>query len=53
MWCTFFTRSKLLDKDSLPDELDCEELRKALEVLETINLNQEERNCMMPGVKFA
>ena len=42
-WCTFFARSKLLKKDSLPPQLDYEELRRALEVLEEINMNQEER----------
>ena len=43
MWCTFFTRSKLLKKDSLPAKLDCEELRTALEVLESMSLTSEER----------
>ena len=43
MWCTFLTRHKLLDKDHLPGKLDCPELRKALEVLEAVNLSPEER----------
>ena len=42
MWCTFFARSKLLDKDSLPPQLNYGELRKALKVLETINFTPEE-----------
>ena len=42
MWCTFLTRHELLEIDSLPDKLDCPELRKALEVLETVRFTKEE-----------
>ncbi|MCX4084765.1 Rpn family recombination-promoting nuclease/putative transposase [Rickettsia hoogstraalii] len=43
IWVAFFTRNDLLNKDKLPKELNSKELKKALNVLEVINLSDEER----------
>lgn len=43
MWVAFLTRHDLLNKDKLPHELNNPNLKKALGVLEVINLNGEER----------
>lgn len=43
IWVTFLTRNDLLNKDKLPKELNSKELKKALNVLEVINLSDEER----------
>ncbi|MFP3121013.1 Rpn family recombination-promoting nuclease/putative transposase [Rickettsia sp. R2] len=43
IWLAFLTRNDLLNKDNLPKELDNDVLKKALTVLEVINLNDAER----------
>ena len=43
IWVAFLTRNDLLNKDKLPKELNSKELKKALNVLEVINLTDEER----------
>lgn len=43
IWLAFLTRHDLLNKDKLPKELNNKELKKALNVLEVINLNDAER----------
>ncbi|HJD57999.1 MAG TPA: Rpn family recombination-promoting nuclease/putative transposase [Rickettsia endosymbiont of Ceroptres masudai] len=43
IWVTFLTRNDLLNQDKLPKELNSKELKKALNVLEVINLSDEER----------
>ncbi|XVN41740.1 MAG: Rpn family recombination-promoting nuclease/putative transposase [Rickettsia endosymbiont of Argas persicus] len=43
IWVAFLTRNDLLNKDNLPKELNSKELKKALNVLEVINLSDEER----------
>ncbi|HJD55415.1 MAG TPA: Rpn family recombination-promoting nuclease/putative transposase [Rickettsia endosymbiont of Pyrocoelia pectoralis] len=43
MWLAFLTRHDLLNKDKLPKELNNKELKKALNVLEVLNLSNEER----------
>ncbi|QQV75687.1 hypothetical protein H6P87_01251 [Rickettsia tillamookensis] len=43
IWVAFLTRNDLLNKDKLPKELNSKELKKALNVLEVINLSDEER----------
>ena len=43
IWLAFLTRNDLLNKDNLPKELDNKELKKALTILEIINLSDAER----------
>lgn len=43
IWLPFLTRNDLLNKDNLPKELDNKELKKALTILEVINLSDAER----------
>lgn len=43
IWVAFLTRNDLLNKNKLPKELNNNELKKALNVLEVINLSDEER----------
>ena len=44
MWAAFLTRHELLDKNHLPKNLDNNELRKALEVIEVMNFRKAERD---------
>jgi predicted transposase/invertase (TIGR01784 family) len=43
MWAAFLTRHDLLGKAKLPKEIDNPKLRKALEVIEVMNLSKVER----------
>ena len=44
-WVAFLTRHNLLNKDKLPKELNDPRLEKALEVIEVMNFNAEERDA--------
>ena len=41
-WLTFLTRHDLLDKENLPPKLNDPQLKKALEVLSVMNMNESE-----------
>jgi predicted transposase/invertase (TIGR01784 family) len=43
IWLAFLTRNDLLNKNDLPKALDNPSLKKALEVIDEINFNSEER----------
>ena len=43
MWTAFLARYEILNKDELPKELDDENLKKALTILEIMNFTNEER----------
>ena len=43
MWLAFLTRHDLINKQSLPPELENKALKKALDVLDGMNLTKEER----------
>lgn len=43
IWLAFLTRNDLLNKDNLPKRLDNRYLKKALDVIDEINLNDDER----------
>lgn len=43
IWVAFLTRNDLLNKDKLPKEFNNKELKKALNILEVINLSDAER----------
>ncbi len=43
IWAAFLTKYNLLDKDNLPKRLEHTGLRKALNVLEVMNFNDQER----------
>ena len=43
IWLAFLTRHDLINKQSLPPELENKALKKALDVLESMNLTEEER----------
>jgi predicted transposase/invertase (TIGR01784 family) len=45
IWVAFLTRHDLMNADNLPIELDNPSLRKALNVLEVMNLTAEERDA--------
>jgi predicted transposase/invertase (TIGR01784 family) len=45
IWVAFLTRHDLLDKSKLPSEIDNPSLRKALNVIEVMNLSPEEREA--------
>lgn len=44
-WVAFLTRQNLLNKQNLPKELKDPQLEKALEVIEVMNFNAEERDA--------
>ncbi|OYZ36210.1 MAG: hypothetical protein B7Y25_08085, partial [Alphaproteobacteria bacterium 16-39-46] len=52
MWVAFLTRHDLLNKDHLPPELDNEELKKALTVLDVMNFDEEEREIYEGHLKW-
>ena len=52
IWITFLTRHDLLNKDNLPKELNNNSLKKALNVLGTLNLTQEERSAYEDHLKY-
>ncbi len=52
MWVAFLTRHDLLKADRLPKELDNEELKKALKVLDVLNFSEEERELYEDHLKW-
>jgi predicted transposase/invertase (TIGR01784 family) len=52
MWVAFLTRHDLIKADRLPKELDNEELKKALHVLDVLNFSNEERELYEDHLKW-
>ena len=52
MWVAFLTRHDLLKADHLPKELDDENLKKALHVLDVLNFSKEERELYEDHLKW-
>jgi predicted transposase/invertase (TIGR01784 family) len=52
MWSAFLTRNDLLKADNLPQELNDVNLKKALEVLDVINLSDDERGLYEDHLKW-
>lgn len=52
MWVAFLTRHDLLDKNNLPGRLNDTSLKKALGILEILNLNTEERGAYEDHLKW-
>jgi predicted transposase/invertase (TIGR01784 family) len=52
MWVAFLTRHDLLKADRLPKELDDENLKKALNVLDVLNFSKEERELYEDHLKW-
>jgi len=52
MWLAFLTRNDLLNKDSLPKELNDHALQKALTVLEVMNFSTDEREAYEDHLKW-
>jgi len=52
MWVAFLTRHDLLTADRLPKELDDENLKKALHVLDVLNFSKEERELYEDHLKW-
>lgn len=52
MWMAFLTRHALLNKDNLPKELNDSHLKKALNVLDVMNFNSEERELYEGHLKW-
>jgi len=52
VWVAFLTRHDLLKADRLPKELDNEKLKKALNVLNVMNFNDEERELYEDHLKW-
>ena len=51
-WLAFLTRHDLLKFDQLPKELDNEELKKALKILDVLSFSQEERELYEDHLKW-
>ena len=52
MWSAFLTRHDLLNKDNLPKELNNNNLKKALNVLEVMNFSEIERDAYEDHLKW-
>ena len=52
MWSAFLTRNDLLKADSLPQELNDANLKKAIAVLEVMNFSDEERDFYEDHLKW-
>ena len=52
VWLAFLTRNDLLNKDNLPKELDDPFLAKAIDVLDVMNLNEDERDAYEGRLKW-
>ena len=52
VWSAFLTRHDLLNKDNLPQELNNEDLKKALTVLDVMNFTSEEREAYEDHLKW-
>lgn len=50
-WVTFLANDHLLDKNKLPKELDAPEMHKALDALDEMNFNDEEREIYEAHLK--
>ena len=51
-WVAFLTNSSLLKSSKLPKELDAPEVKKAIDVLEVMSFNEEERNAYEEHLKW-
>ena len=52
MWTAFLSKYELLDKSNLPKELDNKELRKAMEIVDVMNLTKIEREAYEGRLKW-
>ena len=52
IWAAFLTRHDLLNKENLPSSLDIPTLKKALDVLDVMNFNTEEREAYEDHLKW-
>lgn len=52
MWTTFLTRNDLLKVDHLPKELNDQNLKKAISVLEVMNFSEDEREAYEDHLKW-
>lgn len=52
MWTTFLTRNDLLKADHLPKELNDQNLKKAISVLEVMNFSEDEREAYENHLKW-
>jgi predicted transposase/invertase (TIGR01784 family) len=52
IWAAFLTRNDLLNKENLPKELENEDLKKALTVLEIMNFSEEEKEAYDDHLKW-
>ena len=52
IWMAFLTRHDVLNKDHLPPELNTQELKKALSVLDVMNFEEEEREIYEEHLKW-
>jgi len=52
MWTTFLTRNDLLKADHLPKELNDQNLKKAISVLEVMNFSEDEREAYEDHLKW-
>ena len=52
MWSAFLTRNDLLDPENLPKELDDDNLKKALTVLDVMNFNSIEKEAYEDHLKW-
>jgi len=52
IWVAFLTRNDLLNKDKLPQNLNNTNLKKALQVLEVMNFDKEEREAYDNHLKW-
>ena len=53
VWLAFLTRHDLLNKDDLPKELNDENIKKALTILEVMNFTAEERSLYQGAARLA
>jgi len=52
IWMAFLSKYELLDRNKLPKELNTEEVKKALEVVDVMNFSQEERDAYEGRLKW-
>ena len=52
MWCSFLTKHDLLKIDNLPNELNNQNLKKAINVLEVMNFSEQERSAYDDHLKW-
>ena len=51
-WVAFLTRQSLINRENVPDPMNQPDLKKALNVLDVMNLNAEERNSYDDHLKW-